>query len=43
MNRLTEGNGQIQALESSSVEVEFLTFALRFSFDLVFIYVFSLL
>ena len=35
MTRLTEGNGQNQALKSSSVEVKFLTLALRFSLFLV--------
>ena len=31
VNRLTEGNGQNQALDNSSVEVKFLTLALCFS------------
>ena len=50
MNRLTEGNGQNQALKNSSVEVKVLTLALHFSLFFyclyirfnVFTYMFSL-
>ena len=36
MTRLTEGNGQNQALESSYAEVKFLTLALHFSLIFLF-------
>ena len=43
MTRLTGGNGQNQALKSSSIEVKFLTLALRFSLFLYVLYLFMCL
>jgi len=39
---LIEGNNQNQALNGSSVKVKFLTLALRFFFDFICLFMFSM-